>query len=102
MSGSSGELAKITLRFMQDGRKRFNGRLGVDVDDEGRIVLETSFGRFAFAFDEIESGAHRPDQKFWPVRAQRGTDTGRESTEPNQQTEQVERHGYIIDSQDLS
>ena len=54
-----GELAKITLRFMQDGRKRFNGRLS-GRDDEGRIVLETSFGRFAFAFDEIESGRIDP------------------------------------------
>ena len=57
----NGELAKITLRFMQDGRKRFNGRLG-GRDDEGRIVLETSFGRFVFGFDEIESGRIDPTE----------------------------------------
>ncbi|GIR33095.1 MAG: hypothetical protein CM15mP46_0900 [Alphaproteobacteria bacterium] len=30
-----GELAKITLRLMQDGRRRFNGRLGGISDDLG-------------------------------------------------------------------
>ena len=56
-----GELAKITLRFMQDGRKRFNGRLG-GRDEDGRVVLETSFGRFAFAFDEIETARIDPTE----------------------------------------
>lgn len=56
-----GELAKLTLRFMQDGRKRFNGRLG-GRDEDGRIVLETSFGRFVFGFDEIESGRIDPTE----------------------------------------
>ena len=55
----SGELAKITLRFMLDGRKRFNGRLG-GLDADGRVVLETSFGRFEFAFDEIEAARIDP------------------------------------------
>ena len=55
----SGELAKITLRFMLDGRKRFNGRLG-GLDTDGRVVLETSFGRFDFAFDEIEAARIDP------------------------------------------
>jgi len=57
----NGELAKITLRFMQDGRKRFNGRLG-GCDDEGRIILDTSFGRFAFPFDDIESARIDPTE----------------------------------------
>ncbi|MEC8309435.1 MAG: ribosome maturation factor RimP [Pseudomonadota bacterium] len=57
----AGELAKISLRFMQDGRKRFNGRLG-GLDEEGRIVIETAFGRFAFAFDEIDSGRIDPSE----------------------------------------
>ncbi len=56
-----GELVKITLRFMQDGRKRFNGRLG-GRDEDGRVVLETSFGRFAFAFDEIETARIDPTE----------------------------------------
>ena len=56
-----GELVKITLRFMHDGRKRFNGRLG-GRDKDGRVVLETSFGRFAFAFDEIETARIDPTE----------------------------------------
>lgn len=57
----SGELAKITLRFMLDGRKRFNGRLG-GLDEDGKIIIETSFGRFAFGFDEIDSGRIDPSE----------------------------------------
>ncbi len=59
----AGELAKITLRFMLDGRKRFNGRLG-GLDEEGRVVLETSFGRFVFGFDEIDSARIDPTEIF--------------------------------------
>ena len=44
---------------MLDGRKRFNGRLG-GLDGDGRVVLETSFGRFDFAFDEIETARIDP------------------------------------------
>ena len=47
--------------MMQDGRRRFNGRLG-GLDEEGRVVLETSFGQFAFAFDEIDSGRIDPSE----------------------------------------
>jgi ribosome maturation factor RimP len=57
----SGELAKLTLRLMQDGRRRFNGRLG-GVSDAGLVILETSFGRFEFAFDDIEAGRIDPSE----------------------------------------
>ena len=56
-----GELAKITLRLMQDGRRRFNGRLG-GVSDTGLIILDTSFGKFEFAFDDIEVGRIDPSE----------------------------------------
>ena len=56
-----GELAKITLRLMQDGRRRFNGRLG-GVNDAGLVILDTSFGKFEFAFDEIEAGRIDPSE----------------------------------------
>merc|ERR1711904_311106 len=46
----NGELAKITLRLMQDGRRRYNGRLG-GLSDSELVILETSFGRFEFAFE---------------------------------------------------
>ena len=56
-----GELAKITLRLMRDGRRRFNGRLA-GLNDTDQVVLETSFGRFTFAFDEIESARIDPSE----------------------------------------
>ena len=56
-----GELAKITLRLMQDGWRRFNGRLG-GVSDAGLVILDTSFGKFEFAFDDIEAGRIDPSE----------------------------------------
>ena len=56
-----GELVKITLRMMLDGRRRFNGRLS-GIDKDGKIGLETSFGRFDFAFDEIETARIDPTE----------------------------------------
>ena len=40
-----GELAKITLRMMLNGRRRFQGRL-TGLSAEKRIGIDTSFGRF--------------------------------------------------------
>ena len=59
----NGELAKITLRMMLDGRRRFQGRL-TGLTDDGKIGLETSFGRFEFAFDDIESARIDPTEIF--------------------------------------
>jgi ribosome maturation factor RimP len=56
-----GELAMITLRLMQNGRRRFNGRLG-GVSDAGQVILDTSFGKFEFAFDNIEAGRIDPSE----------------------------------------
>jgi len=56
-----GELAKITLRLMRDGRRRFNGRLA-GVTPSGAVILDTSFGRFEFAFDDIEAGRIDPSE----------------------------------------
>lgn len=59
----NGELAKITLRMRLDGRRRFQGRL-TGLADDGKIGLETSFGRFEFAFDDIESARIDPSEIF--------------------------------------
>ncbi|MDC1406927.1 ribosome maturation factor RimP [Candidatus Puniceispirillum sp.] len=59
----NGELAKVTLRMMLDGRRRFQGRL-TGLTDDGKIGLETSFGRFEFAFDDIESARIDPSEIF--------------------------------------
>ena len=56
-----GELAKITLRLMQNGRRRFNGRLG-GVSDNGLVILDTSFGKFEFAYQDIEVGRIDPSE----------------------------------------
>ena len=56
-----GELAKITLRTMQNGRRRFNGRLG-GLSDVGLVILDTSFGKLEFAFDDIEAGRIDPSE----------------------------------------
>ena len=57
----NGELVKIVLRLMLDGRRRFQGRLkGLSAD--GKVGIETSFGRFEFAFDEIESARIDPSE----------------------------------------
>ena len=56
-----GELVKITLRLMQDGRRRFTGRLG-GVSDAGLVILDTSFGKFEFAFNDIEAGRIDPSE----------------------------------------
>ena len=41
--------------------------LGLDLwqfDEAGKVILETSFGRFAFAFDEIDSARIDPAEIF--------------------------------------
>ncbi|MDB2325143.1 ribosome maturation factor RimP [Alphaproteobacteria bacterium] len=57
----SGELAKITLRQMLDGRRRFAGRLR-GLDEDKKVVLETSYGRFVFALDDIEAARIDPSE----------------------------------------
>ena len=56
-----GELVKITLCLLKDGRRRFNGRLG-GVSDAGLGILDTSFGKFEFAFTDIEAGRIDPSE----------------------------------------
>lgn len=57
----SGELARIRLRLMRDGRRRFDGRLS-GLTEDGKIGLETSYGRFEFDFDAIESARIDPSE----------------------------------------
>ena len=57
----NGELAKITLRRMLDGRRRFQGRLTGLLANQ-KVGIETSFGRFEFDFDEIESARIDPSE----------------------------------------
>ena len=57
----SGELAKITLRQMLDGRRRFAGRLS-GLDETNGVIIETAFGRYVFDFDDIETARIDPSE----------------------------------------
>ena len=57
----SGELAKITLRQMLDGRRRFAGRLS-GLDETNGVIIETSFGRYVFDFEDIETARIDPSE----------------------------------------
>ena len=57
----SGELANITLRQMLDGRRRFAGRL-FGLDGSNGVIIETSFGRYVFDFEDIESARIDPSE----------------------------------------
>ena len=57
----SGELVKITLRQMFDGRRRFRGRLS-GLSANKKVGIETSFGRFEFDFNEIETARIDPSE----------------------------------------
>ena len=70
----AGDLIKLHLKQMQDGRKRLKGRL-TGVDEAGKIIIETPFGQLSFAFDEIDSAKidpteyfENPDKKAPPMR----------------------------------
>ena len=62
----SGELVKIRLYKMLDGRRRFDGRLS-GVTKEGKIGLETSFGRFEFD-PEIIDNARIDPREIFPIK----------------------------------
>ena len=57
----SGELAKITLRQMLDGRRRFAGRLS-GLDETNGVIIETAFGRYVFDFEDIETARIDPSE----------------------------------------
>ena len=57
----SGELAKITLRQILDGRRRFAGRL-FGLDESNGVIIETSFGRYVFDFEDIETARIDPSE----------------------------------------
>jgi hypothetical protein len=46
---------------MLDGRRRFAGRLA-GLDESKGVIIETSFGRFVFAFEDIESARIDPTE----------------------------------------
>lgn len=59
----AGELVKLTLKQLQDGRRRFNGRLS-GIDDAGMISLETSFGSVSIPLDAVDQAKLDPSELF--------------------------------------
>lgn len=58
----AGELVKINLKRMIDGRKRFRGRLAGTEDTQ--IHLDTGFGRVSFAQADIDTARIDPTEYF--------------------------------------
>ena len=59
----AGELVKINLKKMIDGRKRFRGRLAGTENDQ-LILLDTGFGRVSFTMADIDTARIDPTEYF--------------------------------------
>lgn len=77
----AGDLIKLHLKQMHDGRKRLKGRL-TGLNEDGHIVLETTFGQLIYAFDEIDSAKidpteyfENPDKKAPPIQGDAASET---------------------------
>ncbi len=59
----NGELAKVSVKKLIDGRRRFNGRLrGVNEDQD--ILMDTSHGAVTIPYEMIESAKLDPSEWF--------------------------------------
>ena len=65
----AGEQVKVTLLQMQDGRKRFKGRL-TGIDRKGNVTIETRTGRVSFAFSDIDSAKLDPAEYYSMLKQQ--------------------------------
>ena len=65
----AGEQVKVTLLQMQDGQKRFKGRL-TGIDQQGNITIETRTGRISFAFSDIDSAKLDPTEYYSELKQQ--------------------------------
>ena len=65
----AGEQVKVTLLQMQDGQRRFKGRL-VGIDKTGRITIETRTGRVTFAFSDIDTAKLDPTEYYSMLKQQ--------------------------------
>lgn len=59
----AGEQIKVTLLQMQEGQRRFKGRL-TGIDQTGSITIETQTGRISFAFLDIDSAKLDPAEYY--------------------------------------
>ena len=59
----SGQQVRVTLLHMQDGQKRFKGRL-TGIDEAGSITIETRTGRVSFVFSDIDTAKLDPTEYY--------------------------------------
>lgn len=65
-----GELVKITVKELIDGRRRFNGRLQ-GMTGDGDVLIDTAFGSQTIPYDGIESAKLDPSEWFLKPLASR-------------------------------
>ncbi len=65
----SGQQVKVTLLQMQDGQKRFKGRL-TGIDEAGSITIETRTGRISFGFSDIDTAKLDPTEYYSMLKQQ--------------------------------
>ena len=58
-----GQMAKLTLKTLKDGRRRFNGRLQ-GLTEAGEVLIDTAFGPHTIPFDAIDSAKLDPSEWF--------------------------------------
>ena len=58
-----GQLAKITLKTLMEGRRRFNGRIQ-GLNEAGEVLVETAYGPYAIPFEAIDGAKLDPSEWF--------------------------------------
>ena len=58
-----GELVKVRMRVMQDGRRRFRGRI-TEIDENENIIFEAGFGRVTLSLQDLETVRIDPSKYF--------------------------------------
>ena len=58
-----GELVKVRMRVMQDGRKRFRGRIA-EIDEKENIIFDAGFGRVKLSLQDLETVCIDPSKYF--------------------------------------
>jgi ribosome maturation factor RimP len=56
-----GELVKVTISALIDGRRRFHGRL-IGINDDDKIELDTSFGPVSLDYGLVEAAKLDPTE----------------------------------------
>ena len=79
----AGEQVKVTLLQMQNGQKRFKGRL-TGIDEAGSITIETRTGRVSFVCSDIDTAKLDPTEYYSMLKQQaRRLKPGKQHTETN-------------------